>query len=200
MIAVKSNLELTEKKLYGATLSPFEAPERALDEVEAFGMPENERASVSLNGAYLLTSGGDTLPDFADAFTADVPGTVQTALYKAGKIHAALSAYLQDLGEMLLRTVVDVQLHGCVGIKRLDYLQVYVGTCAALVIDGHTRALCRATVVGVLGVPVQVHKIVAHVVADCLLPRSLDMEASFLSVSGKVTVQIAQDNYFARIN
>ncbi len=49
-------------------------------------MPENGYAEHSLNGSWLMSEGGDSQPDFSRAVNAQIPCTVQTALFEAGKI------------------------------------------------------------------------------------------------------------------
>ena len=80
------NLEETEKKLFAPGPSPFEAPERPLVPCEALPLPETGYGERSLDGTWLLTRGGEEIPDFSDAIPARVPGTVQTALFEAGRI------------------------------------------------------------------------------------------------------------------
>lgn len=83
---VKRPLDIIEKEAFGAAPSPFEADETALTECSKFTLPENDCALISLNGEYRMTQGADEIPDFSDSISANVPCTVQTALYEAGKI------------------------------------------------------------------------------------------------------------------
>lgn len=80
------SLDLIEKEAFGAEPSPFETPAIFLNECVSFETPQKELLSFSLNGSYEMTDGGDDIPDFKNSINANIPCTVQTALFDAGKI------------------------------------------------------------------------------------------------------------------
>lgn len=82
----KRPLDEIEKAQFAPAPSPFEAQSAPLSEAESAALPESGVPCLSLNGRFDMTSGGDTPPDFSDSIPADVPCTVQTALFEAGVI------------------------------------------------------------------------------------------------------------------
>ena len=80
------SLDIIEKEVFGAAPSPFEADEELLVEKENIIFPEKNNLIVSLNGKYAMSEGNDEIPDFNNSIIADIPCTVQTALFESGKI------------------------------------------------------------------------------------------------------------------
>ena len=66
--------------------APFMNAATAVAETAPFAFPADESGVLSLCGKYKMTEGGDTVPDFENAVDANIPCTVQTALFNAGKI------------------------------------------------------------------------------------------------------------------
>lgn len=81
----KISLDLAEKIAFNPSPSPFEAVPAEMSRSESAKMPENGYAEHSLNGSWLMSEGGDSQPDFSRAVTAQIPCTVQTALFEDGK-------------------------------------------------------------------------------------------------------------------
>ena len=82
----KISLDLAEKRAFNPSPSPFEAVPAEMSRSGSAEMPENGYAEHSLNGSWLMSEGGDSQPDFSRAVTAQIPCTVQTALFEDGKI------------------------------------------------------------------------------------------------------------------
>lgn len=82
----KISLDLAEKRAFNPSPSPFEAEPAEMSWSGSAEMPENGYAEHSLNGSWLMSEGGDSQPDFSRAVNAQIPCTVQTALFEAGKI------------------------------------------------------------------------------------------------------------------
>lgn len=82
----KISLDLAEKRAFNPSPSPFEAEPAEMSWSGSTEMPENGYAEHSLNGSWLMSEGGDSQPDFSRAVNAQIPCTVQTALFEAGKI------------------------------------------------------------------------------------------------------------------
>lgn len=82
----KISLDLAEKRAFNPSPSPFEAVPAEMSRSGSAEMPENGYAEHSLNGSWLMSEGGDSQPDFSRAVTAQIPCTVQTALFEGGKI------------------------------------------------------------------------------------------------------------------
>lgn len=76
------SLDIIEKESFEAGKSPFEYDLCALNECEEIALPQGICDTVSLNGEYLMQSGDDTEPDFAESVRANIPCTVQTALFE----------------------------------------------------------------------------------------------------------------------
>ena len=81
---IKETLEQSEK--IKGVKSPFEYEEISLKEAEPFEVKENGFDKVSLNGVYSMAEGGEEPPSFLNSVKANVPSTVQAALYDAGII------------------------------------------------------------------------------------------------------------------
>lgn len=79
-------LDLIEKEAFAAKSSPFDAPKVPLKKCNEFILPKSTCKTLSLNGKYQMISGTDDIPDFSESILADIPCTVQTALFNAGKI------------------------------------------------------------------------------------------------------------------
>ena len=82
----KISLDLAEKRAFNPSPSPFESVPAEMSRSGSAEMPENGYAEHSLNGSWLMSEGGDSQPDFSRAVTAQIPCTVQTALFEDGKI------------------------------------------------------------------------------------------------------------------
>lgn len=80
------SLDLAEKRAFNPSPSPFETAPAEMSWSGSVEMPENGYAEYSLNGNWLMSEGGDSQPDFSRAVNAQIPCTVQTALFEAGKI------------------------------------------------------------------------------------------------------------------
>lgn len=79
------SLDLIEKETFAPDKSPFEYESLPIFESEDFEAPNNSNA-LSLNGEYLMISGDDNQPDFIGGIKANIPCTVQTALFENGLI------------------------------------------------------------------------------------------------------------------
>ena len=77
---------LEQKERAKGIKAPFEYEEIPLSEVEPFSFGKDAYNVISLNGVYEMAEGGETPPSFECAVEAQVPCTVQTALYNAGVI------------------------------------------------------------------------------------------------------------------
>lgn len=82
----KRPLDIIEKEMFAPKPAPFESAALPLNEVSELTFPESIAGYRSLNGTYLMTKGEDDIPDFSDSIPAEIPCTVQTALYNAGLI------------------------------------------------------------------------------------------------------------------
>ena len=82
----KRSLDKIEKENFSPALSPFEAADIPLTPVKTAEIADNGVAFLSLNGRFDMKDGGDEPPDFSDSVPADIPCTVQTALFEAGII------------------------------------------------------------------------------------------------------------------
>ena len=82
----KRPLDIIEKEMFAPKPAPFESAALPLNEVSELTIPESIAGYRSLNGTYLMTKGEDDIPDFSDSIPAEIPCTVQTALYNAGLI------------------------------------------------------------------------------------------------------------------
>ena len=82
----KKSLDIIEKEAFGAAPSPFETTATELKSTDFACLSENGVKTLSLNGCYQMISGSDEIPDFTDSIPANIPCTVQTALFEAGKI------------------------------------------------------------------------------------------------------------------
>ncbi|MBO4432662.1 MAG: hypothetical protein J5852_03925 [Clostridia bacterium] len=81
---IKETLEQSEK--IKGVKSPFQYKEISLAEAKPFEVKENGLDKVSLNGVYEMAEGGEEPPSFLNSVKANVPCTVQAALYDAGII------------------------------------------------------------------------------------------------------------------
>lgn len=66
--------------------APYEYAVSSITETAPFLAPQGDRGVISLNGVYEMTEGGSDIPSFDHTVKANVPCTVQTALYEAGII------------------------------------------------------------------------------------------------------------------
>ncbi len=85
MEKVKS-LDQIEKELFEVGKAPFEYEETRLSVTDSRVFASAGNKVFSLNGEYTLIDGGDEQPDFSGGITANVPSTVQTALFENGLI------------------------------------------------------------------------------------------------------------------
>ena len=94
----KITLDEAEKEYFSPSPAPFESEPCELREVSEFTLPANEVKAFSLNGEYLMADGGTvaerTNPEliWSGAVTAEIPETVHTSLFRAGKIPDPLFA------------------------------------------------------------------------------------------------------------
>ena len=87
------SLDAIEKEYFAPSPAPFETPAEFLEEShEESAVPADKTGFISLNGRFQMAEGGyvadrtDLTKEWSDAIPADVPGTVHTALFNAGKI------------------------------------------------------------------------------------------------------------------
>ncbi|MBE6809687.1 MAG: hypothetical protein E7521_01345 [Ruminococcaceae bacterium] len=80
------SLDEIERELLFSGKTPAEESEISLTEVSHLNISDNGAIEISLNGIYQMIDGGDSIPDFLNSVEANVPCTVQTALFEAGKI------------------------------------------------------------------------------------------------------------------
>lgn len=86
------SLDCIEKEYFAPAPSPFESPAELLPESAAIDIPKDMTGHKSLNRRFQMAEGGYvrnrvySSEEWTDAITADVPGTVHTALFEAGKI------------------------------------------------------------------------------------------------------------------
>ena len=96
----KISLDLAEKKAFDPSPSPFEASPTEMSRSKSAKIPENGYTELSLNGSWLMTEGGDSQPDFSRAVNAQIPCTVQTALFEAGAERIGTSAGVKIIEEL----------------------------------------------------------------------------------------------------
>lgn len=80
------SLDEIERELLFSGKTPAEEPEIPLISAPHLNIADNGAIEISLNGIYQMTEGGDEIPDFSNSIEANIPCTVQTALFEAKKI------------------------------------------------------------------------------------------------------------------
>ena len=80
------NISLEEKERVKGAKAPFEYAASEITGTAPFHMPQGDRNTVSLCGVYEMQEGKSEIPSFENAIKANIPSTVQTALFEAGII------------------------------------------------------------------------------------------------------------------